>query len=525
MSIPSTFGRYGVVAHLATGGMAQVFIARLEGPGHFQRTVAIKRVLPHLAADARFRDMFLDEARVTAAVRHPNVAEVYDLVSEGGEVYLVMEYVPGETVLRLYRSLRKASCVLPWHLAAHVVAQASAGLHAAHTLRLGSVPQPVIHRDVSPHNLLIGYDGDVKVIDFGIAKMRGQESRTQVGEVKGKFAYMSPEQACSRELDARSDLFSIGVVLWELLTGTRLFGRDDEVATLQAVLHDEVIPPSEIEPEVPSELDEVVLACLERDRDARIASADDLRARLEAILRDYGATGAREELSALMHAEFAERIATKDLLVHGALPVDRVPSLATPTVTEISVVSRNTMRADAAPKRRRRSSPWTWPAATALVISGAAAAWVGAVGLEKSRGPAAPVPVAPAPRIEALPPATSEAVAPEPAVLDIQTAPAGADIFLDGAFLGISPLRWSYDGPAREGTTTLRLTNYETTTVPVALSAGGFVEIARELEPVAADLAARRRARSSSRPAVVPPSEPAPAQPVQASAPDYFRFE
>lgn len=528
MSIPSHFGRYRIVAHLATGGMAQVFIARLEGPGQFQRTVAVKRVLPHLVEDARFREMFLDEARVTAAIHHPCVAEVYDLVDDG-EVYLVMEYVAGETVLRLARTLRRAHRPLPWHLAAHVVAQASAGLHAAHTLRLGSVPQPVIHRDVSPHNILVGYDGEVKVIDFGIAKMRGQEGRTQAGEVKGKFAYMSPEQARSQELDPRTDVFSLGIVLWELLTGRRLFGREDEVATLQAVLHEDIVAPSVVVPEIPDELDQIALMALSRDPEERQESADELRRQLESVLAAHDTRDPRAELRELMREQFAERISTKELLVHGELSDSHVPSLASPTVTEISVVGvpreRTLTREDTASLPRPRAVPSRWWIAAGLTVVGLAA-WVGIAqpGMGGADEPAPEAAIASAaPSTESTPAlaAAPEPVEPavEPATLEMSSTPSGAEVFLDGTFLGITPLRYRHDG-AHEGTLVVRLEGYRSVEEAVELTPGETTRVAHTLRRTPA---VRRRA--------APSAAPAPAQPAATVAaprearPDYFRFD
>ena len=532
MSIPSHFGRYRTVAHLATGGMAQVFIARLEGPGQFQRTVAVKRVLPHLVEDERFREMFLDEARVSAAIHHPAVAEVYDLVSDG-EVYLVMEYVAGETVLRLSRALRKRGQTLDWPLAVYIVAQAAAGLHAAHTLRLGSVPQPIIHRDVSPQNILVSYEGDVKLIDFGIAKIRGQEGRTQAGEVKGKFAYMSPEQARSQELDARSDIFSLGIVLWELVTGRRLFARENEVATLQAVFHEEIVKPSELASDLPKELDEIVLTALARDRDQRHRTADELRRDLEALLAAHSITNAREELAVIMHEEFAERIATKEMLVHSDPPEGRVPSLATPTVTEISVIGpERTRRSEAppperAPARRAGVAPRWWIAAAASVLGVVAwIAWAPPGGREGERTAAAAAAPASGPTSVAAEPVDRAPAVDRTSVLEGSSTPSGAEVFLDGTFLGITPLRWRHEG-AREGTLTLRLDGYEAETLPLELPEGGVARISRELARVQSERSApppraRRPVRGTAERATA--SEPATAR-TQEAAPEYFRFD
>jgi serine/threonine-protein kinase len=306
-------GRYEVAGRLATGGMAELFLARQTGPSGFERPVVIKRVLPHLARERDFRDMFLDEARLVVQIRHPNVVQVQELGDDGGELFLVMEYLEGESLSTLAKRLSAKEGRLPVRVALHIVAEACAGLHAAHELRAGDRHLGLVHRDVSPHNLFALYSGQIKVIDFGIAKAADRSAKTQTGTVKGKFAYMAPEQVRAEEVDRRADVFSLGVVLHELLTGKPLFARPHDFLVMQAVCLDPIPTPSATV-EVAPEVERVVMKALARDPSERYESALALRRDLSALLAGMQ-TGGRdlveEELARIMQATFVDRIAAK----------------------------------------------------------------------------------------------------------------------------------------------------------------------------------------------------------------------
>ncbi len=275
-------GRYLLFDEIAAGGMATVHFGRLVGAEGFSRTVAIKRLHPQYAKDPEFVAMFLDEARLVARIRHPNVVPTLDIVSDEGEMLLVMEYVPGASLTRLTRNLRREGEGLPSGVAAAVVAGALAGLHAAHeAVSEQGTPLDLVHRDVSPQNLLLGVDGVTRVIDFGIAKAVGRLQTTEEGQVKGKTRYLSPEQVRGRPVDRRADVYAAGVVLWEALTGAQLFAGDTPIAIMNQVLEKPVARPSTIARDVPAELDAVVLKALSRNRDARWASANEMIVALE----------------------------------------------------------------------------------------------------------------------------------------------------------------------------------------------------------------------------------------------------
>jgi eukaryotic-like serine/threonine-protein kinase len=273
-------GRYVVYDEIAAGGMASVHLGRLMGAVGFSRTVAIKRLHPHLARDAEFTAMFLDEARLTARVRHPNVVAVLDVVHDGGELLLVMDYVQGESLSRLARAMRPGG--IPPRLAVTVLTGVLHGLHAAHeaTTEQGE-PLGIVHRDVSPQNVIVGVDGVARVFDFGVAKASHRVQTTQDGSIKGKISYMAPEQLLSESVDRRADIYSAAVVLWETLTGERLFEGDNQGRVIRKILDEPVPLPSSVTPGLPKALDEAVMRGLERDVTKRWQTARDFAAALE----------------------------------------------------------------------------------------------------------------------------------------------------------------------------------------------------------------------------------------------------
>jgi serine/threonine protein kinase len=260
---------------LASGGMATVHLGRLVGSAGFSKTVAIKRLHQHLANEPDFVTMLIDEAKLASFIHHPNVVSSLDVISEGDEILLVMDYVEGETLSRLLGYSRKGEPLRspPLSVIVRVLADVLAGLHAAHTAKThGGRALHIVHRDVSPQNIMVGVDGIARVLDFGIAKAAHRRHVTQPGRIKGKFAYMSPEQVRGNPVDARTDVFAAGVVLWECLTKRRLFAGSDKDG-MPRVLTAVVPAPSSYNPDVPKALDRVVLKALSRDRDARFASA------------------------------------------------------------------------------------------------------------------------------------------------------------------------------------------------------------------------------------------------------------
>ena len=274
--VPLTFGRYEALFHIASGGMAEVFAARLRGPAGFEKLVAVKRLLPDLNSD-HFVSMFLDEARLAAQIVSPHVVQTLELgrADDDGALYIVMELVVGVTLFDLCVSAMDTSKeLMPIPIVAEILCQAAHGLNDAHeaTTPTGNALK-VVHRDISPQNLLCGVDGRVRVTDFGIARAVSRSTETQAGQLKGKVAYVSPEQARGKRLDRRSDVFSLGVVAWEALTGKSLFNTGDPVETMDRVLTLKIPSPKALRSDVPDELAKAVLWALERDPSKRCPSA------------------------------------------------------------------------------------------------------------------------------------------------------------------------------------------------------------------------------------------------------------
>jgi serine/threonine-protein kinase len=325
-------GRYELHGTLARGGMATVYIGRMLGAAGFTRTVAIKRLHPHLAADGTFRKMFADEARLAARIRHPNVVDTLDVVVDGEELLIVMDFVLGETLSKLVRVATERSVLLPPPVVAAIVIGALEGLHAAHeaTNEHGE-PLGIVHRDVSPQNIIVARDGTPRMLDFGVAKSTGRLQQTEGSEIKGKLAYMAPEQITRGKIDRRCDLFAMGIVLWETLTMKRLFAADDAASTLYAILNDPLRPPSELAPGLTPALDAVVLRALSRDPDARYATAQEMALALEeACLPAPARHGARwvEELAGPALRTRADMVRAVERAA-GAVPqLDEEPDIA-----------------------------------------------------------------------------------------------------------------------------------------------------------------------------------------------------
>ncbi len=305
---PQSFGKYQLIKKLATGGMAEVWLARQTGIEGFAKNVVVKRILPHLSEDAEFVDMFGNEARIAARFSHSNIAQVYEFGEANGTYYIAMEYIHGEDLGRVMRKAYNAGGWLPLQLAIRIVASACEGLYYAHTRTDDSGrPLKVVHRDISPQNILVSFDGSVKLVDFGIAKAADQASMTKSGAIKGKFAYMAPEQAAGKPLDHRADIFAIGLVLYELITGQRPLKRESELGTLQAALECNISAPSQIA-EVPAELDSVVMKALAKAADDRYQNARQFQVALEDFLVSQRWAASSVHLSELMETLFADRL-------------------------------------------------------------------------------------------------------------------------------------------------------------------------------------------------------------------------
>ncbi len=451
--LPERIGRFDVTARLAAGGMAEIMLGRLTGPSGFERAVVIKRIHPHLALSAEFQEMFLDEARIVARIHHPNVVHVHELGQEGEELYLVMEYVAGESCAGIQRRSMVRKKRLPPALAAFIVAEACAGIHAAHELRgPGGEVLALIHRDISPQNILVGYDGSVKVIDFGIAKAENRIVQTEAGVVKGKFAYMSPEQSRGDSIDRRSDIFALGVVLYELLTAKRLFKRANQPATLKALWSLEITPPATLDRAISPELEAVCMRALNRDPAQRFDTAAAMREGLLAALRGAPDAPAAPEqaLTRYMDELFKDRIAAKKAMLHrvseGARITD-VPAAEADSGVEIPTVEGASVPLVRTEPKRSRTIYWI---ATAAALAGG----IGYLGSSMGRGESPKAAAAPAVQAESAPAPPPASVAKAPAKdvsLHIGSKPGGATVHIDGVEKGQTPLELTLprsDSPA-----------------------------------------------------------------------------
>ncbi|MEP7132353.1 MAG: TonB family protein [Acidobacteriota bacterium] len=311
---PDKFGQYEIIERIAAGGMAELSKARRSGVEGFQKIVAIKKILPHLADNDEFITMFADEAKLAAQLNHPNIVHIFDLGKiEAGGYFIAMEYVDGRDLRSLLQSAREFGTPLPVPLAVYIASKIAAALDYAHRRRDGEGRElNVVHRDVSPPNILISYEGDIKLCDFGIAKAASKASQTQSGALKGKVQYMSPEQAWGRPIDRRSDIFSLGCVLFEMLTEEKLFRGDTDLSVLEKVRAANVAVPSTLNPEVPRGLDAIVAKALAREPEERYDIASDMLRDLEGVLYSYTPAPGSADLAIYLHRLQAEESARQE---------------------------------------------------------------------------------------------------------------------------------------------------------------------------------------------------------------------
>lgn len=432
-SPPTEFGQYTLLERIAVGGMAEVWKARMKGVEGFQKTVAIKRILPHLTDSSDFVTMFIDEAKLAAQLNHNHIIHIYDLGKIGDDYFIAMEYVDGKDLRTILNTAREKEQPLPLGLALLVASRLASALEHAHSRKdFDGKPLGLVHRDVSPQNVLISFEGDIKLCDFGIVKAVTKASKTQMGALKGKLQYMSPEQAWGRPVDARSDIFSLGALLFEMLTGRRLFSGDSEMSVLDAVREGRIQAPRDLDPRIPLEVNALVLKALARDPEDRFETAGQLQQELDALLASLKPTPSTTDLGRYMRRLFGEvRAETESAApapaaaaVPSAVPAAPVrpamPSLAPAAGAEVSQV---------VPAARKSNQALLWIGLAALL----ALAVGGFFYLDRS-APTAPAPSPPAAQEVTAPdagaaepispPEESAAAPPQEAVQEPVTAPA-----------------------------------------------------------------------------------------------------
>jgi eukaryotic-like serine/threonine-protein kinase len=306
---PVKFGKYYLLERISVGGMAEVFKAKAFGEAGFERLVAVKRILPSIAEDQEFIAMFVDEAKLAVQLTHTNIAQIFELGKVGEAYFIALEYIGGKDQRTIFERAKKRSEAIPVPMACYMVMKLCEGLDYAHNKKDSAGRSlELVHRDVSPQNILVSYDGEVKLIDFGIAKAASKSSKTQAGILKGKFGYMSPEQVRGLQIDRRSDIFAVGICLYELLTTERLFVGESDFSTLEKVRNVEITPPTAFNKKIPEELENIVLKALAKHPEDRYRTAMDLHDDLQSFMYTSGNFFARKDLSGYMHKLFDEEI-------------------------------------------------------------------------------------------------------------------------------------------------------------------------------------------------------------------------
>ena len=307
--LPRLFGKYYLLELINVGGMAEVFKAKMFGVEGFEKIVAIKRILPEVAEDAEFIKMFVDEAKIAVKLQHPNVVQIFELGKIEDSYFIAMELINGKDLKTIRKRLKRVDLLMPVEQSAYIISQVCDGLDYAHRKTDEKMnPLNIVHRDISPQNMIVSYEGTVKLIDFGIAKAKSKSTKTQVGMLKGKFSYMSPEQVSGQPIDRRSDIFSLGVVFFEMLTGKRLFLGKNDVETLEKIRNAEVLPPSVFNSAVPPELDRIVLKALAKDREDRYQWASEFSEDLKKFSYSSGKSFSRQDMMNFMSEFFADEL-------------------------------------------------------------------------------------------------------------------------------------------------------------------------------------------------------------------------
>jgi serine/threonine-protein kinase len=389
--MPCRFGKYTLIRRLATGGMAELFLAIQKSVAGFEKLIVIKRILPILNQDRAFIEMLLHEARVAATMSHPNIVQIFDVGAVDGSYFIAMEHVHGEDLRSIVRQMRKSQVLeFPLEHALSIVLGISAGLAYAHEKRdLDGTPLNIVHRDISPQNVIITFTGDVKIVDFGIAKSDAQMHEvTRNGKLKGKIPYMSPEQARGDAIDWRTDIFAAGVMLFELTTGKRLFKGASEYETLRLICDKDYPSPSQVRFGYPRELEAIVMRALSKDREYRWQSAREMQAAIEEFVRRERLGVSTIALSQFMQALFEEKLASqKEALLQGKQLADIIalqnpgqagPDSVTNLETHGATTSTPALRSLAPPPSQRQSSGVIAGAlglAAALTVVGGAAWW------------------------------------------------------------------------------------------------------------------------------------------------------
>jgi eukaryotic-like serine/threonine-protein kinase len=528
MQFPLPFGAYTLLSRLGHGGMAEVFLARKAGPGGFSKLVVIKRILPHLSREPEFVQMFLDEARLAARLEHPNVVQIFDMGQQDGAYFLAMEYLGGETVSGMARRAKNTNSPLGASISARVIAEACEGLHYAHEFKeIDGTPLGIVHRDASPQNIFVTYDGRVKVLDFGVAKVATKLAQTRTGTVKGKISYMSPEQCRGDPLDRRSDIFALGIVLFEMVAGRRMFKEDNEFSMLKKIGSGDFPRPIQLAVDAPRGLMAVCERAMAVDPKDRYATAREMHGEIESYLRSAQIEVGPEQVAEKMNALFSNDIEFRKQLLMATddraeifQKLSEEASDSFPSLGSLAQSGARTAWARAStihtPKPKRRLVRWAAPVA-ALVLGGAAA-----VVLWYPRAPAPPpspsisppsantapnptqvetkaepVKVEPAksdptksdskeePAVGTVP-TPKATLKPSPAFLNVTSQPSDCAVSIDGKLAGHTPVKHRRIEPNVKVTVAIDCAGHEPETRRIELSPGetSLIDVAPATKPM-----------------------------------------
>ncbi len=482
------FDKYEIIRRLAVGGMGEIFLARQRGVAGFDRLVILKSLLPDLAEQEGFVDQFLDEARVAATLNHPNIVSIYEVGAWQGVYFIAMEYINGDSLSGLVPAAAKAGLSIPFPVTARIIHDAALGLdHAHHASDPDGRPLNIVHRDVTPQNIMVRTDGVTKVVDFGVARAANRVTRTATGMVKGKLPYMPPEQISGQQLDHRTDQWALGVVLWEMLTGQRLFRAENDALLINLILKHPIPPPSDLVEGVPRELEEVLVRMLDRDRAGRFRRlqevADALRGYLDSVSSDSKQARVAEFVQGIAGDRIKERVTD--------LTPSRPENFLIP-LQQAGAIGADTRGGATRPERRKpaaKANPW------ALMAGGAAAVIViaGGVGFmlsQKQPAPPPPAPVVVAPPVPT--PVEQPAPKPEPkpvepapeppTVLQLDSDPSEAKVYSGERLVGQTPLRLSTLSPDTDYQLVVDKTGFEPSIVKVRLEKGATQELSVPLQ-------------------------------------------
>ena len=426
-----TVSNYTLLAKLATGGMAEIWLARQSGLRGFERIVVVKRIIESLSSDETFVEMFLDEARIIVQLTHPNIVQVFDLGEHAGAYYIAMEYLAGENLATVARAAAKAGQQLEPEAAVKLIVWALEGLSHAHgRTGVDGKPLNIVHRDISPQNIVLTWEGQVKLVDFGIARAANRATQTQGQQLKGKFAYMAPEQAQGEEVDGRADVFAMGIVLWELVTHKRLHSNEDSIQIIKSLITPGAFPEANAKnPKVPADLSGILARALAKDQNERWPDAASFKTALENWLRARGGGPSAADFQSMMGTLFATRIAERKRLIE-----DAARGVTQPLAEGTAALKPTTNR--------------TMPGQTGFLsmhgrLMGALAAMVVLlvfVGVLTWKAFTAPTPPQVVPSEVDY---GQEPVQPMPSIIVIETDPPGAEVSLDGRPRGASPVTLS----------------------------------------------------------------------------------